>query len=126
MTETLVAVDEGVVPSVRDVEVPKTGHRIVGIISSRDLMAASLSKMMDFDRQQRRSFMHSVDVVEVMTRELVTVEPGATLREAAAKAALEEQTPRAPQPIRKSWTAPDGSRRVRVYRRGCPGLNGKG
>jgi CBS domain-containing protein len=59
------------------------GDRVVGIVSSRDLLAASLSKVLDFDPQHRRAFLRSVDVSEVMTRDLVTVEPEATLREAA-------------------------------------------
>jgi len=58
--------------------------RVVGIVSQRDLLAASLSKALAFDPQQRRTFMRSVDVGEVMSREVVTVAPDATLGEAAA------------------------------------------
>jgi CBS domain-containing protein len=57
--------------------------RVVGVVSSRDLLAASLSKILDFAPEQRRSFMRSVDVGDVMTRDLVTVTPETTLREAA-------------------------------------------
>jgi CBS domain-containing membrane protein len=58
--------------------------RLVGLVSNRDLLAASLSKALDFEPVQRRSFVRSVQVDEVMTRELLTVEPSTPLREAAA------------------------------------------
>jgi CBS domain-containing protein len=60
------------------------GERVVGVVTQRDLLAASLSKALAFDPQQRRTFMRSVDVGEVMSREVVTVAPGASLGEAAA------------------------------------------
>ena len=58
--------------------------RVVGIVTHRDLLAASLSKALAFDPKQRRTFLHSVDVGEVMTRDVVTVAADATLGEAAA------------------------------------------
>ena len=57
--------------------------RLVGIVSSRDLLAASLSKALSFDPKQRRTFLRSVDVSEVMVRDVISVEPDATLREVA-------------------------------------------
>lgn len=57
--------------------------KLVGVVSQRDLLAASLSKALEFDQGQRRTFMRSVVVDEVMTREPITVSPEATLREAA-------------------------------------------
>jgi CBS-domain-containing membrane protein len=66
------------------------GDRVVGIVSSRDLLAASLSKTLDFDPQQRRTFMRSVDVSEVMTRDPVTIGPEASLQ-AAAQLMLEHR-----------------------------------
>lgn len=58
--------------------------RVVGLVSTRDTLAASLTKALEFDPAARRAFLRSVEVSEVMTRDLVTVEPDATLREAAA------------------------------------------
>ena len=58
--------------------------RVVGLVSTRDTLAASLTKSLEFDPASRRAFLRSVEVAEVMTRDLVTVEPDATLREAAA------------------------------------------
>lgn len=57
--------------------------RVVGIVTHRDLLAASLSKALAFDPKQRRTFLHSVDVGEVMTHDVVTVAADATLGEAA-------------------------------------------
>lgn len=59
------------------------GERLVGIVSQRDLLAASLSKVLDFDAAERRTFMRSIEVSEVMSRDPVTVSPSTSLREAA-------------------------------------------
>ena len=59
------------------------GERLVGILSNRDLLAASLSKALDFDPKERRTFMRSVDVREVMTKEVATVGPDLPLIQAA-------------------------------------------
>ena len=57
--------------------------RLVGIVSNRDLLAASLSRALEFKPEQRRAFLRSVEVEEVMARGLVTVGPETSLREAA-------------------------------------------
>ena len=59
------------------------GNRVKGIVSQRDLFAASLSKTIDFEPTERRAFLHSIDVSEVMSRNVVSVPPETTLREAA-------------------------------------------
>jgi CBS domain-containing protein len=59
--------------------------RVVGIVSQRDLLAASLSKALAFDPEERRAFMHSVIISDVMSCDLHTIEPEATLRDAAEK-----------------------------------------
>lgn len=59
--------------------------RIVGVVSNRDLLASGLSRALEFEPQQRRAFLHSVEVTEVMSDEVVTVSPDAPLREAAEK-----------------------------------------
>lgn len=61
------------------------GERLVGLVSQRDLLAASLTKVLDFEPQHRRAFMRSVEVSEVMTRNVVHVGPDTTLAEAAAR-----------------------------------------
>ena len=67
---------------VRHMPVVEDG-RLVGIVSNRDLLAASLTKFLNFDPRQRRAFLRSVEVGEAMTRDVVTVEPSTSLREAA-------------------------------------------
>lgn len=57
--------------------------RLVGIVSQRDLLAASLSKALDFEPRQRRSFMRSVEVAEVMSKGVVTVSPETSVQDAA-------------------------------------------
>jgi acetoin utilization protein AcuB len=56
---------------------------LVGIVSQRDLLAASLTKVLDFDPQARRTFMRSVEVSEAMTKNPVAVSGSESLREAA-------------------------------------------
>lgn len=56
--------------------------RLVGILSNRDLLAASLTKALDFDPASRRSFLRSVEVGEVMTRDVVTIPRDTTLADA--------------------------------------------
>jgi CBS domain-containing protein len=57
--------------------------RLVGIVSQRDLLANSLSRALDFDPQDRRSFLRSVDVSEAMTRNVVSVPAETPIEEAA-------------------------------------------
>ena len=59
------------------------GDRLVGVVSQRDLLAASLSKALDFEAKERRVFLKSVAVEEAMTRDPVTVSPGTTAGDAA-------------------------------------------
>ena len=59
------------------------GDRLAGIVSQRDLLAASLSKLLDFDPTERRVFLRSIRVDEVMTRDVVTAGPGMPIGEAA-------------------------------------------
>lgn len=59
------------------------GERLVGIVSERDLLAASLSMALDFEGRERRSFLRSVDVSEVMTSDVIRVEQHTPVSEAA-------------------------------------------
>jgi len=59
--------------------------RLVGIVSNRDLLAAGLSRALDFDAVQRRAFLHSLEVAEVMSADVVTVGPDADLQVAATR-----------------------------------------
>ena len=59
------------------------GERLVGILSNRDLLAASLTKALAFEPAQRRAFMRAVDVRETMTKDVISVGPDIPLAEAA-------------------------------------------
>lgn len=67
---------------IRHMPVLKEG-RLVGILSNRDLLAASLSQTLDFGPKQRRTFLRSVDVSEVMKSDVVTIAPTTPIGEAA-------------------------------------------
>jgi CBS domain-containing protein len=57
--------------------------RLVGLLSQRDLFLAALSSAMGFGQKASREFLKSVPVKEVMTDELVTVEPSQEVKAAA-------------------------------------------
>jgi CBS domain-containing protein/ElaB/YqjD/DUF883 family membrane-anchored ribosome-binding protein len=61
------------------------GTRLVGLVSSRDLLSASLTRSLEFDEPSRRAFIRSIQVKEVMTRDVVTVSPDTSLGEAARR-----------------------------------------
>ena len=59
------------------------GERLVGIVSNRDLLAASLTSALEFGARERRAFLRSVEVREVMTKDVVSVGPDMTIAKAA-------------------------------------------
>ena len=61
------------------------GARLVGLVSQFDVMAASLTKVVEFETDHRRTFMRSIQVHEVMARDVVSVAPDASLAEAAER-----------------------------------------
>jgi CBS domain-containing protein len=60
------------------------GNRLVGMVSNRDLLAASLSKTLDFGPLERRNHICSIEVRDVMSSDLFTLPPDATLEMAAS------------------------------------------
>ncbi len=59
------------------------GTRLVGIVSSWDLLTAALCKELENHPEQCGAMECAVDVKEIMTRKVVTIDPDATLGEAA-------------------------------------------
>jgi CBS domain-containing membrane protein len=57
--------------------------RLVGIVTQRDLLAASLSRALDFEPGHRRTFLRSVQVEEVMTADPAVVGPDTPVADAA-------------------------------------------
>ena len=58
------------------------GETVVGIISQRDLFKASLGSAMGFGEEVRRDFLETVIVKDIMTKEVITIDPEADLKEA--------------------------------------------
>jgi CBS domain-containing protein len=69
---------------VRHLPVVDADERVVSVVSHRDLLAAAMSKVLDFDPTSRRTFLRSIEVSEVMGKDVYTVSPDTTLADAAA------------------------------------------
>jgi CBS domain-containing protein len=67
----------------RHLPVLDSGGVLVGIVSSRDLFEASLARTLEFDLPERRRFLRTIAVADVMTRDVVTLGPDASLADAA-------------------------------------------
>jgi CBS domain-containing membrane protein len=63
-------------PVVRD-------QKLVGLVTHRDLLAASFSIFADVDTHEQRRIFVTVPVVEAMHQDVVTVEPSLQVKEAA-------------------------------------------
>jgi CBS domain-containing membrane protein len=70
---------------IRHLPVLDAAGRVVGIVSSRDLLEASLTSVLEFEPAERRTFLHSVAVSEVMRREVETVDEETPLAVAASR-----------------------------------------
>jgi CBS domain-containing protein len=68
---------------VRHLPVLDDEQRVIGVISHRDLLAAAMTAVLDFDAQSRRTFLRSIEVGEVMAKDPVTVGSDAPLGEVA-------------------------------------------
>jgi CBS domain-containing membrane protein len=59
------------------------GRKLVGLLTHRDLLAASFSIFADVDRNEQRRIFVTVPVVEAMHRDVVTVPPDLPVKQAA-------------------------------------------
>ena len=57
--------------------------RLVGVVSERDLLRTSLSNLTEFGSEERRLFLHAVEIARVMSAPPITIAPDATVEEAA-------------------------------------------
>ena len=67
---------------VRHLPVVKAGE-LVGVVTHRDLLRASLSSISNVGLDEKKAFLNSIRIKEVMNRRLVTIGPDATVQEAA-------------------------------------------
>jgi CBS domain-containing protein len=68
---------------VRHLPVLDAEQRVIGIVSHRDVLAAAMTQVLEFDAQSRRTFLRSIEVGEVMAKDVVTVGPDTRLDEVA-------------------------------------------
>jgi len=59
------------------------GGRLVGVVSERDLLRASLSVLSEHRDAERRAFLHVVEISRVMSTPAIVIGPDATIEEAA-------------------------------------------
>ncbi|MEM7410660.1 MAG: CBS domain-containing protein [Myxococcota bacterium] len=59
------------------------GGTLVGVVSERDLLRASLSNLTEFGTEQRRAFLQVVEIKRVMSSPPVVISPDASVEEAA-------------------------------------------
>ncbi len=59
------------------------GGKLVGVVSERDLLRASLSVLSEHQGAERRAFLHVVEIARVMSAPPIVIGPDATVDEAA-------------------------------------------
>lgn len=59
------------------------GGKLVGVVSERDLLRASLSNLTEFGSEERRAFLHVVEIGRVMSAPAITIGPDDTVEDAA-------------------------------------------
>jgi CBS domain-containing protein len=59
------------------------GGKLVGVVSERDLLRSSLSNLSEFGNEERRAFLHVVEIGRVMSAPAITIGPLCTVEQAA-------------------------------------------
>ena len=59
------------------------GGKLVGVVSERDLLRASLSVLSEHRGAERRAFLHVVEIARVMSAPAIVIGPDSTVDEAA-------------------------------------------
>ena len=64
------------------------GGKLVGVVSERDLLRVSLSNLTEFGTEERRAFLHVVEIARVMSAPPIVIDPEASVTEAARVMAI--------------------------------------
>jgi CBS domain-containing membrane protein len=80
-----VATDIMTIGRIRHLPVVDRDHTLVGIVSQRDLLKASISSVLGIGESAQREWLGKVPVIEVMTRNVTTVDPDASVSEAMSR-----------------------------------------
>jgi CBS domain-containing protein len=75
---------------IRHLPVIDTKGRLCGLVTHRDLLRVSVSEVADLSPAERRELLQAIPVKSIMQRDLYTISPDASLRQ-AAKALLERK-----------------------------------
>ncbi len=67
-----------------------SGGELVGVVSERDLLRASLSNVHHFGSEERRAFLYAVEIARVMSQPPIVIGPHETVEEAAQVMAEEK------------------------------------
>jgi CBS domain-containing protein len=59
------------------------GGRLVGVVSERDLLRASLSNLTRLDLEERRAFLNGVEIARVMSSPPIVIDADSPVEEAA-------------------------------------------
>lgn len=59
------------------------GGELVGVLSERDLLRASLSEVGSYGAEARRAFLHAIEIAQVMSAPPITVDTAAPVTDAA-------------------------------------------
>lgn len=59
------------------------GGRLVGVLSQRDLLRASLSELGSYGSEARRAFLHAIEIERVMSAPPIVIDPEAPVQLAA-------------------------------------------
>jgi CBS domain-containing membrane protein len=70
---------------IRHIPVVDKNHRVVGIISHRDLLHAAISSVAAAAPIERRQHLWAIRIADVMRTDVQTIGPDATVQEAATK-----------------------------------------
>ena len=70
---------------IRHLPVVDEDNRLVGLVSQRDLFRASVSSVLGFDRAKEHEWMGRIHIRDIMTKQVVTIDPEAGVVDAVEK-----------------------------------------